>query len=51
MLFDGELLFTLYPPKYNDYMYTNREWDYYTISHIHPKKIIEEDEKVKYPLF
>ena len=51
MLFDGELLFTLYPPKYNDYMYTNRESDYYIISQIHPKKIIEENEKAKYPLF
>tara|TARA_Y100000389_G_scaffold181349_1_gene196875 strand:- start:8011 stop:8769 length:759 start_codon:yes stop_codon:yes gene_type:complete len=51
MLFDGELLFTIYPPKYNEYMYTARETGHYTISHIHPKKILEDSEKEKYPLF
>ena len=51
MLFDGEIIFTLYPPKYDKYMYEHAKTPYYSISIIHPKTINDEKEKAKYPLF
>ena len=49
LLFDGEVVFTIYPPKYNDYLYPGSKTDIYTMSKIHPKTI--EQSMVEYPLY
>ena len=51
MLFDGEIVFTLYPPKYDKYMYHVMDTSEYSISAIHPKKTGDKDTMKRYPLF